>query len=208
MDARAGEIIGLSGLAAHGQSQLLVRIFQAAERHDQELKVTAAVAVVAGDRQTDGVFPLWSILENVSIRSLQAITSHLLISLRKQDEIGEAWRRRLGIRTPDMNNPILSLSGGNQQKALFARALASDAEIIVMDDPMRGVDIATKLEVYDIIREEAGKGRTFVWYTTEIEELENCDRVYVLRNGEIVAALRHDEISEQNIIRSSFGEAA
>jgi ribose transport system ATP-binding protein len=158
MDARAGEIIGLSGLAAHGQSQLL--------------------------------------------------TSHLLISLRKQDEIGEAWRRRLSIRTPDMNNPILSLSGGNQQKALFARALASDAEIIVMDDPMRGVDIATKLEVYDIIREEAGKGRTFVWYTTEIEELENCDRVYVLRNGEIVAALRHDEISEQNIIRSSFGEAA
>jgi ribose transport system ATP-binding protein len=107
-----------------------------------------------------------------------------------------------------MNNPILSLSGGNQQKALFARALASDAEIIVMDDPMRGVDIATKLEVYDIIREEAGKGRTFVWYTTEIEELENCDRVYVLRNGEIVAALRQDEISEQNIIRSSFGEAA
>jgi ribose transport system ATP-binding protein len=208
MDARAGEIIGLSGLAAHGQSQLLVRIFQAAERRDQELEVTAAVAVVAGDRQTDGVFPLWSILENVSIRSLQAITSHLLISLRKQDEIGEAWRRRLSIRTPDMNNPILSLSGGNQQKALFARALASDAEIIVMDDPMRGVDIATKLEVYDIIREEAGKGRTFVWYTTEIEELENCDRVYVLRNGEIVAALRHDEISEQNIIRSSFGEAA
>jgi ribose transport system ATP-binding protein len=207
MHARAGEIIGLSGLAAHGQSQLLVHIFQAAERRDQELEVTAAVAVVAGDRQTEGIFPLWSILENVSVRSLQAITSNLLISLRKQDEIGEAWRRRLNIRTPDMNNPILSLSGGNQQKALFARALASDAEIILMDDPMRGVDIATKLEVYDIIREEAAKARTFVWYTTEIEELENCDRVYVLRNGEIVATLRHDEINEQSIIRSSFGEA-
>ena len=107
-----------------------------------------------------------------------------------------------------MNNSILSLSGGNQQKALFARALASDAKIILMDDPMRGVDIATKLEVYDIIRDEAAKGRTFLWYTTEIEELENCDRVYVLRNGEIVAALDHDDINEHSVIRSSFEEAA
>jgi ribose transport system ATP-binding protein len=208
LHARAGEIIGLSGLAAHGQSQLLVRIFEAADRRDPQVDVTAAVAVVAGDRQTDGVFPLWSVLENVSVRSLSALTSNLLISQRKQSEVGEAWRKRLSIRTPDMNNSILSLSGGNQQKALFARALASDAKIILMDDPMRGVDIATKLEVYDIIRDEAAKGRTFLWYTTEFEELENCDRVYVLRNGEIVAALDHDDINEHSVIRSSFEEAA
>jgi ribose transport system ATP-binding protein len=73
---------------------------------------------------------------------------------------------------------------------------------------MRGVDIATKLGVYDIIRDEAAKGRTFIWYTTEIEELENCDRVYVLRNGIITAALNRDEVSEQSVIHSSFGEAA
>ena len=82
-----------------------------------------------------------------------------------------------------MNNNILSLSGGNQQKALFARALASSADVLLMDDPMRGVDIGTKQEVYSIIREEADKGRTFVWYTTEMDELKHCDHVYVFRDA-------------------------
>ena len=86
-----------------------------------------------------------------------------------------------------MGNNILSLSGGNQQKVLFARALGSKAGIVLMDDPMRGVDIGTKQEVYDMIRAEADRGRTFLWYTTEMDELANCDHVYVFRNGRIVA---------------------
>jgi ribose transport system ATP-binding protein len=131
-----------------------------------------------------------------------------LISPEREAELANAWREKMKIRTPDMDNPILSLSGGNQQKALFARALASDAVIVLMDDPMRGVDIGTKLEVYDLIREEAQKGRTFLWYTTEVEELQNCDHVYVFRNGRIVADLRHDEISEEKVIQSSFKEVA
>jgi ribose transport system ATP-binding protein len=101
----------------------------------------------------------------------------------------------------------LSLSGGNQQKALFARALGSDAGIILMDDPMRGVDIGTKLEVYDLIREEARAGRTFLWYTTETDELENCDHVYVFRNGRIVSDLGRGDLTEEKVIRSSFHEA-
>ena len=92
-----------------------------------------------------------------------------------------------------MDNNILSLSGGNQQKALFARALASDARIILMDDPMRGVDIATRQEVYALIRQEARGGRTFLWYTTETDELLHCDHVYVFRDGAIVADLARGE---------------
>src|SRR5581483_9961755 len=101
--------------------------------------------------------------------------------------LARRWQERIRIRTPDMDDNILSLSGGNQQKALFARALGSEATIVLMDDPMRGVDIGTKLEVYDLIRGEAKAGRTFLWYTTEMDELENCDHVYVFRNGRIVA---------------------
>ena len=82
-----------------------------------------------------------------------------------------------------MNDNILSLSGGNQQKALFARAFGSEAEIVLMDDPMRGVDVGTKQEIYEMIRAEAGKDRTFLWYTTEMDELKHCDHVYVFRNG-------------------------
>jgi ribose transport system ATP-binding protein len=114
----------------------------------------------------------------------------------------------MNIRTPDMNNNILSLSGGNQQKALFARALGSNASIVLMDDPMRGVDVGTKLEVYDLIRAEAKFGRTFVWYTTETEELEHCDHVYVFRNGRAVADLARNEVSEERIIQSSFEDGA
>ncbi|WP_192256005.1 sugar ABC transporter ATP-binding protein [Mesorhizobium silamurunense] len=206
--ARAGEIIGLAGLAGHGQTDLLLAIFSAASRAKAGVEVTAPVALVAGDRQADGIFAQWSIAQNIGIRSLQRLRNGLLISPQREAEFADFWKKKIGIRTPDMNNNIFSLSGGNQQKALFARALGSDAEIVLMDDPMRGVDIGTKLEVYDLVREEAAKGRTFLWYTTETEELDNCDQVYVFKNGRIVANLGRDELTEEKIIQSSFGDAA
>ena len=206
--ARAGEIIGLAGLAGHGQTDLLLAIFAAASRARAGVEVTAPVALVAGDRQSDGIFAQWSIAQNIGIRSLSRLRSGLLISPRREAELADFWKKKIGIRTPDMDNNILSLSGGNQQKALFARALGSDAGIVLMDDPMRGVDIGTKLEVYELVREEAAKGRTFLWYTTETEELDNCDHVYVFKNGRIVANLRRDELTEEKIIQSSFGDAA
>ncbi|MDX8518899.1 sugar ABC transporter ATP-binding protein [Mesorhizobium dulcispinae] len=206
--ARTGEIIGLAGLAGHGQTDLLLAIFSAASRAKAGIEVTAPVALVAGDRQSDGIFAQWSIAQNIGIRSLARLRNGLLISPQREAGLAEFWKKKIGIRTPDMNNNIFSLSGGNQQKTLFARALGSDAEIVLMDDPMRGVDIGTKLEVYDLVREEAARGRTFLWYTTETEELNNCDHVYVFKNGRIVANLGRDELTEEKIIQSSFGDAA
>jgi ribose transport system ATP-binding protein len=169
--------------------------------------VTAPVALVAGDRQTDGIFPLWSIAQNITVRSLGRLRRGVFLAPDLEAGMAQTWQERIGIRTPDMANNILSLSGGNQQKALFARALGSDARIILMDDPMRGVDIGTKLDVYGLIRDEAAQGRTFLWYTTETEELANCDRVYVFRNGRIVSELARGELTEHKVIRSSFDEA-
>ncbi|WP_457150203.1 sugar ABC transporter ATP-binding protein [Mesorhizobium sp. P5_C1] len=206
--ARAGEIIGLAGLAGHGQTDLLLAIFAAASRARAGIEVTAPVALVAGDRQSDGIFPQWSIAQNIGIRSLARLRNGLLISPQREAELAAVWQKKIGIRTPDMNDNIFSLSGGNQQKALFARALGSDAQIVLMDDPMRGVDIGTKLEVYDLVQEEARRGRTFLWYTTETEELDNCDHIYVFKNGRIVANLGRDELTEEKIIQSSFGDAA
>ena len=206
--AKKGEIIGLAGLAGQGQTRLLIEVFRAATGARAGFEVGGKVALVAGDRQTDGIFPLWSIAENITVRSLNRLKRGLLIAPDLAAAFAADWQKRIGIRTPDLNNPILSLSGGNQQKALFARALGSDADIILMDDPMRGVDIGTKLEVYELIRREAQAGRTFLWYTTETEELDNCDHVYVFRNGRIVAALDNHELSEEKVIQSSFAEAS
>ncbi len=205
--AREGEVIGLAGLAGHGQTRLLLDVFEATQRRGSAITVNAPAALVAGDRQTDGIFPLWSIAENIAVGSLKALRRGWFISAEQERGLAARWQQRIGILTPDLDNNILSLSGGNQQKALFARALGSDARIVLMDDPMRGVDVATKLEIYDLVRDEARRGRTFLWYTTETDELDNCDRVYVFRNGGIVAELARHELTEERVIQSSFAES-
>jgi ribose transport system ATP-binding protein len=201
LEARKGEVIGLAGLAGHGQTRMLLQIYaRQTETCDGE------IAFIAGDRQSDGIFNMWSITRNMTVRSLKGLLQGGLISSDKEAELAEAWHHRIAIRTTDMNNNILTLSGGNQQKALFARALASTATIILMDDPMRGVDIGTKMEVYRLVREQAAAGRTFIWYSTEFDELHHCDRAYVFRDGLITASLERDQISETRVLEASFGQ--
>lgn len=195
-----GQVIGLSGLAGQGQTEMLVRLF---EQYRGKLKV----AFVAGDRGRDGNFPLWSILHNLSIRSLPALAAKGVVDRPREAALGQQWHERIAIRTPDLGNNILSLSGGNQQKVLFARALSSDAELILMDDPMRGVDFGTKVDMYRLIRAEAARGRSFVWYTTENDELDYCDTTYVFHQQLVTLALQRHELSEERIIAASFGNS-
>ncbi len=201
--ARKGEIVGLSGLAGHGQAEALARLYLGATSSWRSPRA-AGMVFVAGDRGRDGVLPLWSILRNASISILPQIARRGIVDRSREAEIVAEWKKRIGIRTDDVTNPILSLSGGNQQKVLFARALASSAPVVVMDDPMRGVDVGTKQDVYAMIRAEAARGRTFLWYSTETEEVCQCDRVFVFRDGEISAELTGDQITEERILEASF----
>ena len=205
--ALKGEVVGLAGLGGHGQTRMLLALFDAQSpgwlpRRDP------AVAFVAGDRRENGTFDLWSILRNVTIAALPDLARRSFLQAGAETRRGAEWRSRIDIRTPDMANPILSLSGGNQQKVLFARALSTRAPVVLMDDPMRGVDVGTKQEVYRIIRAEADLGRTFVWYSTEMAEMSLCDRVYVFREGVIVQELTGDQITETAILAASFAGAA
>lgn len=203
LTARRGEVIGLAGLAGHGQAEALAKLYFGATSSWRPQK-GAEMVFVAGDRGRDGIFPLWSILRNISVATLSEKSRKGLVDRDAEQSIGADWKARIGIRTDDMTNPILSLSGGNQQKALFARALASKAPVVVMDDPMRGVDVGTKQDVYDMIRQEAASGRTFLWYSTETEEICQCDRVFVYRGGEVSAELTGDDITEERILEASF----
>ncbi len=203
LNARKGEIVGLAGLAGHGQAEALARFFMSRSGGLRQVK-DPEVAFVAGDRGRDGVMPLWSILRNLTLTHLPSLGRRGLVVSEAERKLATDWKRRIGIRTDNMENLILSLSGGNQQKVLFARALASSAPIVVMDDPMRGVDVGTKQEAYDMIRREAESGRTFLWYSTETDEVCQCDRVFVFRNGRISAELTGTEISEENILAASF----
>lgn len=204
---RQGEIIGLAGLAGHGQTGLLLQLQGSAGAVDAtQVEVHGRTAFVAGDRQADGVFPLWSIARNMTVSWLTQLRRHGLIDLRHEQQKAQQWRQRLGLVTPDLELPIGSLSGGNQQKVLFARALGSAASIILMDDPMRGVDVGTKRDVYTLIKEEARAGRSFVWYTTEFDELLHCDRVYVFNNGHVVGELAAGQVTEDRVVALSFEE--
>lgn len=206
LTAHRGEIVGLAGLSGHGQTEMLVQIFMDRKKGLEAGDAPLRMAMVPGDRQNDGVFPLWSIGQNISIGSVRHLLKHGLLDLGREKELADEWRGKIAIRTPSVADNIFSLSGGNQQKALFARAFGSPAEVILMDDPMRGVDIGTKQEVYEMIRHEAAGGRTFIWYTTEMDELDHCDHVYVFRNGAIVADLARDELTEQKVLHASFEE--
>ncbi|MDR3095672.1 MAG: sugar ABC transporter ATP-binding protein [Paraburkholderia sp.] len=207
IDAPRGEVIGFAGLAGQGQSEALLAIYEMAARSREP------IAFVAGDRARDGVFPLWSIAQNLDLRWLldrrggaRWLPLPRVIDRRAARVLAGQWRERMGIRGAQPGAGILALSGGNQQKVLFARALASDAQLILMDDPTRGVDIGTKHDLYRLVRAEAARGRTFIWYTTENDEFAYCDRTYVFRAGRVTRSLAAHECNEQALLAASFEE--
>lgn len=211
--ARFGEVVGLAGLDGHGQRAALLRIFAAAQgmrgtSREGHAEIAGRVAYVSGDRPREGIFPLWSVARNLTIGLLERLARGGFVGPRSELALAETWRARLAIRTPDTAQPILSLSGGSQQKVLIARAFAHDARILLLDDPMRGVDIGTKRELFAAIRREAAGGRAILLYTTETEELMHCDRSYVFYRGVISGEIARREFSEERVLRASFAELA
>ncbi len=205
---RAGEVVGLAGLDGHGQRDLLLGVFAAAQtrRHPGGLRVHGSAAFVSGDRQNEGVFPLWSVATNLTIGLIRRIARLGFVSSAAEARIARTWQELLQIRTPGVDHPITGLSGGNQQKVLVARAFAEEAQIVLFADPLRGVDVGTKRELYAAVRRQAEAGRCFIWYTTENAELVNCDRVYVFYQGRITDEIPHDALTEDRVLRASFGQ--
>ncbi|RKP53289.1 sugar ABC transporter ATP-binding protein [Pararobbsia silviterrae] len=205
----AGEIVGLAGLAGHGQREMLLAVLAASQgraRRGAHVEVAGRATFVAGDRQSEGLFPFWSVGQNLTIGGLGQFVSRGLIALDKERALANDWSAQLKIRTPDLDTPITALSGGNQQKVLVARALADNPDIVLLDDPLRGVDIHTKNELYEDVRRRAAAGCAFVWYTTENAELSICDRVYVFNQGRVTDEIPREALSEQRLIQSSFSD--
>ncbi|MCA0029923.1 ATP-binding cassette domain-containing protein [Mesorhizobium sp. B263B2A] len=201
-----GEIVGLAGLEGSGQKELLHAIFKPGK--DGAVTRTGEAGFIAGDRQKEGVFPLWSVLGNISIGSLARRSALGLVSDRLNRESAADAAGRLRLDESRFGSNILELSGGNQQKALVARALVADTPIILLDDPTRGVDIATKQDFYRLCNDIARSGRTLVWHTTEDAELLACDRVLVFAGGRIVKELTGAAITEAAIVGASFVQQA
>ncbi len=217
----AGEIVGLAGLDGHGQERFL-RILAGLERPatgavtldgaplgDFRRAVAAGVAYLPRDRRATGIFPTQSVLDNFAISTVERDVRGGLISRAARARRFEAWRARLSIVAPWPDAPITTLSGGNQQKVLLARALALEPSVLLLDDPTRGVDVATRHVLYDVFRDLAAGGMALAILSSEIEEiLVLCHRVLVFREQEIAAELAGPAMTTAAVIAAMFGRAA
>jgi ribose transport system ATP-binding protein len=221
---RAGEIVGLSGLDGHGQERFLETLAGLQRPGSGEVvvgdggpgvriegfrqAVREGVAYLPRDRRATGIFPALSILDNFSIATLRRDVRAGLISNRSRRERYQRFHKALAIVAPDPQAPITALSGGNQQKVLLARWLAHDPRFLLLNDPTRGVDIATRHTLYGVFRALAGEGVALVVLSSEIEEIVAlCHRVLVFRENELFATLSGDGLTSERVIAAMFGRA-
>lgn len=187
---RAGEIVGLAGLEGNGQREFLhSMILPGAQAGDLKAPPQGTISFVSGDRHREGVVPLWSVFENILIGPVARRATFGLIPAAAAREVVSPWLGRLELDAARLQSPILELSGGNQQKALVARALATQSEIVLLDDPTKGVDVNAKHAFYRTLKALAAEGRLVIWHTTEDLEFLQCDRVLVMDRGALAGSL-------------------
>ena len=199
-----GEIIGLAGLEGSGQQSLLFGVYAASQQEKNGITRKAPAAYVAGDRRKEGVFPLWTTMQNMTVarNSRRGVLER--VSSQAEKEWTESWRDRFSFTASAMERPILQLSGGNQQKALMSRALIDHADVILLNDPTRGVDIGVKREFYQVLLDVAAEGKLIVWYSSEDAEFLECSRVLVLRRGKIATEISGEDASRENLASVFF----
>jgi ribose transport system ATP-binding protein len=212
---RKGEIVGLAGLLGSGRSEVARAVFGAEppDRGEIRLKgqpvafadpaeaIAAGVGFSAEDRKVEGIVPEMSVRENLTLALLPRLAKAGVVDEARQREIVERFIRRLGVKCAGPEQPIRELSGGNQQKVLLARWLAVQPELLILDEPTRGIDVGAKAEIQSLIRELADEGLGVLMISSELEEIvEGCDRVFVLRDGRTVAELGRGEVSEPAIM--------
>ena len=166
------------------------------------------IAYLPEDRKAQGLFPILSTAFNISVTVLKEISSRMGIVHNSQEkELGKKYVKELAIKTPSLDSKIYSLSGGNQQKVVLAKWLGVNPQILMLDEPTRGVDVASKSEIHHMIASLAEKGIAVIIISSELPEiLKLADRVIVMHEGRITGAFEDQDITSENLIRAATGE--
>ena len=212
LDVRPGEIVGLAGVEGNGQREFLRAL--AGRRASGSVTLAgkqvplgdpgrvqrAGIVHLPGDRHAEGVLLPLTVRENTSLLALAKVARAGVVQRRAEAELVSGQIRQLDVRTPSMETPISALSGGNQQKVLFARSLLAEPTLLLADEPTRGVDANARLELYQVMRRVAQAGQAVIVVSSDVVELQGlCDRVIVFSRGQAVRTLEGDEITEENI---------
>jgi len=223
LEVREGEVLGLAGLLGSGRTEL-ARLLFGADRADggsvrigkhEGVFLTPREAIGAGigfcseDRKLEGAILSLSVRENL-ILALQARTGMLrAIPMKRQQELANEYVKALGIKTASIETPIGSLSGGNQQKVLLARWLATEPKLMILDEPTRGIDVKAKQEIMDYVTALCRKGMSILFISSELPEVLRCsDRMVVMRDRAACGEYQRGQLDEESVLQVIAGEAA
>jgi ribose transport system ATP-binding protein len=217
---RSGEILGLTGLVGSGRTETLRAIFSADQRekgqifinhHLQEISsprqaVQKGIALVPEDRKNQGVILSMSVKDNITMSMINTVSNKIGIFKRnKEKSIVQKLLKNLQIKTAGMETSVEHLSGGNQQKIVLAKWFGKVCKIMMLDEPTRGVDVGTKIEIYELINDLADQGLGIILVSSELGEIIGmCDRALVMKEGRIQGILEKQELTEKNIIKMSI----
>ena len=211
-----GEILGLGGLVGAGRTELAEMIFGAAAKQSGQMifkgkeinpkspreAIDLGIALVPEDRKRHGAMLGISIKNNINMPIYERNSTLSVINSKREMEIAEKYRDNMAIKTPTLNQLVKNLSGGNQQKVILGRWLAADSELIIFDEPTRGIDIGAKYEIYKLMNDLVEKeGKSILMISSEMEELMGMsDRIMVLAEGNLTGELQKDEFSQETIM--------
>lgn len=216
---KKGEILGLSGLVGAGRTEV-GRIIAGADPYTGEIilngktiklkspkdAIRLGIALLPEDRKTQGVILRMPVDLNTSMAALDKISDGPWMDFKKEKELVEDYVRLLKIKTPSIKRMTGNLSGGNQQKVILAKWLASQVDIFIFDEPTRGIDVGAKKEVYELMSELVAQGKSIIMISSELPELIGMsDRAYVMYSGRIVAELSKEELDQERIITLASG---
>jgi putative multiple sugar transport system ATP-binding protein len=216
-DVRAGEVVGIAGLMGAGRTELVMSIFGQSwgrditgrvEMHGRPVDVSsvdraiaAGLAYVPEDRKTLGLILEETVARNVTLANLPAVATGAMLDTNRETEVAEKYRDDLGIRTPSVFQKVVNLSGGNQQKVVLSKWLFAGPEVLILDEPTRGIDVGAKYEIYGLINDLAAAGKGVVMISSEMPELLGmCDRIYVMDQGAFVGEMPVAEASQERIM--------
>ena len=209
-DLREGEVLGIAGLVGSGQSELVGLLAGArtptagtmsfagtpCRFHSPRDAIRLGIGFLPQDRKAQGFVPDLSVAANISIASLPMFSRLSIINRRQERDAARTLADRMGMRIFGVEQPMKTLSGGTQQKAILARWLVRSARLLICDEPTRGVDVGAKEDMYELIREFARSGGTVIIASSEVSETMMCDRILVMIKGRIEAELHHDQESD------------
>ncbi len=215
-ELRKGEIIGFAGLVGAGRSETMKAVFGLAPHmtgdvyvEGQKVQIKSPVdalkygiALVPESRKEEGLYKVQSVRFNSTIEVLSRFIKSLRVDLKKEEEITQKYIDMMATKTPSQEQVIGNLSGGNQQKVMIGRWLATDPKILILDEPTRGVDVGAKAEIYTIMNDLVKQGMSIIMISSELPEIINMsDRVYVMNEGRVTGCLDHESVTQEAIMQ-------